>query len=118
MGRTRFRFVLLALFVAACAAPSRYAFESGSPEDMAARYIAEWGGQAEQYRAIFETENCARLADTPMGVPWGNVPAASGGWYADFDTPEGREQTGYLVARRERLAQLGCSEEPPPLPPA
>ena len=46
---------------------------------MAARYIAEWGGQAEQYRAIFETENCVLLANTPMGVPWGNVPAASDG---------------------------------------
>ena len=84
---------------------------------MAARYIAEWGGQAEQYRAIFETENCVLLANTPMGVPWGNVPAASDGWRADLDTPEGREQTGYITARRERLAQLGCSEEGPPLPP-
>jgi len=83
---------------------------------MAARYIAEWGGQADQYRAIFESDDCARLAETPVGVPW-NAPAASGRWRADLYTPEGREQTGYLEARRERLAQLGCREDPPPLPP-
>jgi hypothetical protein len=106
----------LALFMTACAGPSQYVFESGSPEDMAARYIAEWGGQPAQYRAIFESDNCQRLADAPIGVPW-DGPAASGGGRADLDTPEGREQTGYIHARRERLAQLGCSEEPPPLPP-
>jgi len=116
MRRTRLAIASLALFVTACAAPSQYVFESGSPEDMAARYIAEWGGQAGQYRAIFESHDCRRLADAPIGVPW-DGPAASGGGRADLDTPEGREQTGYIHARRERLAQLGCSDEPPPLPP-
>jgi len=96
--------VFFALSVTACAAPSRYAFESGSPEDRAARYIAEWGGTANPYRDIFESEDCAWLAGAPV----------SG---ADRDTPLGRAQTGYIEARRERLAELGCSEQPPPLPP-
>jgi hypothetical protein len=117
MRQTRLAIGSLALFVTACAAPSQYVFESGSPEDMAARYIAEWGGQAGQYRAIFESDNCQRLADSPIGVPW-DGPLASHEWRAaDLDTPEGREQTGYIHARRERLAQLGCTDEPPPLPP-
>ena len=116
MRRTRLAIASLALFVTACAAPSQYAFESGSPEDMAARYIAEWGGQAAQYRAIFESRSCGRLADTPIGVPFAG-PAASAGGRADLDTPEGREQTGYIHARRERMAQLDCPDEPPPLPP-
>ena len=84
---------------------------------MAARFIAEWGGQPDQYRAIFESDDCARLADSPVGASWGNAPAASGGWRADLDTPEGREQTGYVMARRERMTQLGCQDQPPPLPP-
>jgi hypothetical protein len=82
---------------------------------MAARYIAEWGGRADQYRAIFESDDCRRLAEAPIGVPW-DAPAPSGGGHADLDTPEGREQTGYIEARRERLAQLGCTDDPPPLP--
>lgn len=116
MRPTRRGIALVAVIVTACAAPSRYAFESGSPEEMAARYVAEWGGQAGQYRAIFESDDCARLAEAPIGVPW-DGPAASSGGRADLSTPEGREQTGYIEARRERLAQLGCSEQPPPLPP-
>ena len=101
---TRLSVMLLALLVTACAVPSRYAFESGSPEDMAARYVAEWGGAASRYRDIFESQNCARLAEAPVGD-------------ADRDTPHGRAQTGEIEARRERMAQLGCSQEPPPLPP-
>jgi hypothetical protein len=116
MRRAPRAIVVIALLVTACGAPSRYAFESGSPEEMAARYIAQWGGQADEYRAIFESEDCVRLADTPIGVSW-SVPAASGGWRADRATPGGREQTGYLEARRERLAQLGCTDNPPLLPP-
>jgi hypothetical protein len=107
---------ILGLCLTACATPSRYAFESGSPEHMAARYVAEWGGRAAEYRAIFQSRDCRRLAETPIGVPWVG-PAASGAGRADLDTPEGREQTGYIHARRERLEQLGCSDEPPPLPP-
>ena len=116
MPRSRFSVELLVLFVTACAAQSRYAFEPGSAQDMAARYIAEWGGQADQYRAIFESDHCARLADEPVGVPWSG-PVASGPGRIDFDTPEGREQTGYVMARRERMTQLGCQDQPPPLPP-
>jgi hypothetical protein len=116
MRRSHLGMAALALLVAACAAPSRYAFESGSPEDMAARYIARWGGQAAQYRAIFDSDDCRRLADAPIGASWAG-PAPSGEFRADLDTPEGRAQTGYIHARRERLAQLGCSQEPPPLPP-
>lgn len=97
--------VLLATVLTACSAPSRYAFESGSPEDRAARYVAEWGGAASRYREIFESENCALLADAPVGDG------------ADRYTPVGRAQTGEIEARRERLAELGCSEQPPPTPP-
>lgn len=82
---------------------------------MAARYVAEWGGQAGQYRAIFESKSCTGLADARIGLWYG--PAPSGKSDADPDTPQGREQMGYIHARRERLAQLGCSDQPPPLPP-
>jgi hypothetical protein len=109
--------VIRALLAAACGAPDQYAFESGSVEAVAARYVAEWGGQAAQYRAILQSENCVQLADTPIGVAWGDAQPASGDPRADFDTPDGRAETGYIKARRERLAQLGCSEQGPPLPP-
>jgi hypothetical protein len=104
MRRTHLVIALLALSLAACAAPSRYAFESGSAEDRAARYVAEWGGAASRYRDIFESSDCARLADAPVGD-------------ADRDTPVGRAQAGEIEARRERLAELGCSEQPPATPP-
>ena len=97
--------VLLAVVLSACSAPPRYAFESGSAEDRAARYVAEWGGAASRYREIFESADCARLADAPVIDR------------ADRDTPLGRAQTGEIEARRERLAELGCSEQPPPTPP-
>ena len=96
--------VLLAIVLTACSAPSRYAFESGSAEERAAHYVAEWGGAASRYRDIFESGDCARLAEAPVGD-------------ADRDTREGRAQTGEIEARRERLAELGCSEQPPPTPP-
>jgi hypothetical protein len=96
--------VLLALVVTGCAVPQRYAFESGSAEDRAARYVAEWGGSAARYRDIFETGDCAMLAGAPVGD-------------LDRDTRQGREETGYVEARRERMAELGCSEQPPPTPP-
>ena len=115
MRGTRFGIGVLALVLVACGAPSRYAFESGSAEDLAARYVAEWGGQAAEYRGIFESADCRRLSDSPIG-PFSGA-ATSGAWRADYDTPEGREQVGYLMARRERLEQLGCTDEPPPLPP-
>ena len=101
--------LVVAAFVAACAAPPRYAFESGSPEDMAARYIAEWGGHAGTYRAIFQDSNCYVLANGGGPIP-ANEPA-------DLNTRQGREQTGYIAARRERMEQLGCTEDPPALPP-
>ena len=104
MWRTHLVIALLALSLTACAAPSRYAFESGSAEDRAARYVAEWGGAASRYREIFESADCARLADAPVGD-------------LDRDTRHGREETGYVEARRERMAELGCTEQPPPTPP-
>ena len=104
MRRTRLCIAVLALTLTACAAPSRYVFESGSAEDRAARYVAEWGGSASRYRQIFETGDCAMLAEAPVGD-------------LDRDTRHGREATGYVEARRERMAELGCSEQPPPTPP-
>ena len=106
LRQTRLSVMLLALTLTACAAPSRYVFESGSAEDRAARYVAEWGGDASRYRDIFETGDCAMLAEFSVG------PAD-----ADRDTPVGRAHTGEIEARRERMAELGCSEEPPPTPP-
>lgn len=105
MRRTRLGIAFLVLTLTACAAPSRYVFESGSPEDRAARYVAEWGGSASRYREIFESADCARLANAPVDDS------------ADRDTPVGRAQTGEIEARRERLAELGCSEQPPATPP-
>jgi hypothetical protein len=105
MRRTGLSIALLALSLTACAAPSRYAFESGSAEDRAARYVAEWGGSASRYRDIFESADCARLAGAPVDDS------------ADRDTPVGRAQTGEIAARRERLEELGCTEQPPPTPP-
>ena len=104
MRSNSFRVALVALTLMGCAAPNQYRFESGSPEDRAARYVAEWGGEASRYRDIFESANCARLAEDPVGD-------------ADRDTRVGRAQTGEIEARRERLAELGCTEQPPPLPP-
>lgn len=109
MRVSRLGILLLALVVAACAGLSRYAFESGSAEDMAARYIAEWGGYAGTYRAIFQSTNCDLLANGEGPIP---LPDS-----ADLNTRQGREQTGYIAARRERMEHLGCSEEPPLLPP-
>ena len=97
--------MLVALLLAACDAPSRYVFESGSAEDRAARYVAEWGGSAGRYRGIFETGDCAMLAEAQVDSE------------ADRDTPVGRAQAGEIEARRERMAELGCSEQPPPTPP-
>lgn len=116
MRGTRLGIGVLALVSLACDVPSQYTFESGSAEDLAARYVAEWGGQVAEYRGIFETEDCRRLSEEPIGISFGGT-ATSGARGADYDTPEGREQVGYLTARRERLEQLGCTEEPPPLPP-
>ena len=76
---------------------------------MAARYIAEWGGQAGMYRAIFQSSNCDLLANGGGPIPPSND--------ADLNTRHGREQTGYIAARRERMEQLGCVETPPLLPP-
>ena len=109
MRARRLGILLLALVLAACAVPSRYAFESGSPEDMAARYIAEWGGHAGTYRAIFEFWDCDLLANGGGPIPASNE--------ADLNTRLGRELTGYIAARRERMKQLGCVEAPPLLPP-
>ena len=106
MRRTSLGIALLAISLLACAAPSRYAFESGSAEDTAARYVAEWGGMATRYRDILKNGDCTWLAEAPVGE-----------FLVDRDTREGREQTGYIEARRERLAELGCSEQPPPRPP-
>ena len=86
MRASRLGILLLALVVAACAAPSRYVFESGSAEDMAARYIAEWGGYAGTYRAIFQSTNCDLLANGGGPIP---LPDS-----ADLNTRQGREQTG------------------------
>jgi hypothetical protein len=104
MRRTGLGIALLAISLVACAAPSRYAFESGSAEDRAARYVAEWGGMATRYRDILKNGDCTWLAEAPVGD-------------LDRDTRHGREETGYVEARRERMAELGCSEEPPPTPP-
>ena len=98
--RTRLGIILLVMqMLAACAVPSRYAFESGSAEDRAARYVAEWGGGASEYRAIFSTGDCtileAGLGDMPSTLP-------------DLDTRHGREQAGYYEARQERLEELDC----------
>ena len=86
MRASRLGILLLALVVAACAAPSRYVFESGSAEDMAARYIAEWGGYAGTYRAIFQSSNCDLLANGGGPIP--PIDAA------DLNTRQGPEQTG------------------------
>ena len=91
--------LLAALLLTGCAVPSRYAFESGSAEDLAARYVAEWGGEADEYRAIFETDNC-----TILEVGRGTLPST----LPDLDTPAGREQAGYSAARQGRLEELGC----------
>ena len=104
MRLTYLGIALLAISLLACAAPSRYVFESGSVEDRAARYVAEWGGMATQYRDIFQSGDCAWLAEAPVGD-------------LDRDTRHGREATGNVEARRERMAELGCSEQPPPTPP-
>ena len=109
MRARRLGILLMALVLAACAVPSRYAFESGSPEDMAARYIAEWGGHAGTYRAIFESWTCDLLANGG-----GPIPASS---EAELNTRHGREQTGYIAARRERMEQVGCVEDLPLMPP-
>jgi hypothetical protein len=91
--------LLVVQMLAACSVPSRYAFESGSEEDRAARYVAEWGGAASEYRAIFGTADCfileAGLANMPSTLP-------------DLDTRHGREQAGYYEARQERLEELDC----------
>ena len=93
-------FAIVAVAASACGEPAtRYAFESGSPEDLSARYIAEWGGEARTYRAIFRTDGCISLE---LGLAWD--PANPPG----LETRAGREQYGYMEARKERMEQLGC----------
>lgn len=99
MGTRRLTVLLVTLMLTACAVPSRYAFESGSAEDLAARYVAEWGGAASEYRAIFRTDSCTIL-EVGLGRFSSTLP--------DLDTPAGREQAGYYAARQERLERLGC----------
>jgi hypothetical protein len=91
--------LLLVQMLAACAVPSRYAFESGSAEDRAARYVAEWGGAASVYREIFSTGDC-----TIVEVGLANMEST----LPDLDTRHGREQAGYYEARQERLKELDC----------
>lgn len=99
MGTRWLLILLAALLLTGCAAPSRYAFQSGSTEARAARYVAEWGGRADEYRDIFDTENCTIL-EVGLGTLSSTLP--------DLDTPSGREQAGYRTARQERLDELDC----------
>lgn len=99
MRKRRLSALLAALILTACAVPSRYAFESGSAEDRAARYVAEWGGAASEYRAIFQTADCTIL-EVGLGT-FSSTPQ-------DLDTRAGRQQAGYYEARQERLEELDC----------
>ena len=89
--------LLLAIVVVACGPVLE--FEPGSNDALVAGWVAEWGGEAGEYRSILEAD-CWTVdrMEASMARDAATVP----------DTPQWREEQGYAEAMTHRRAQLGC----------